>query len=132
MTLIGVPTRMKSATRYPPGPMIRALTWCVGRMNALDVDSATIRAYMVGLAPVASAMLTAIGTNIVVAPTFDITRLNTVASTARASWMASSGTSPSTTMISCAIHAAVLVRSMARPRGIRLASRNTVFQLTDS
>ena len=59
MTDIGVPTRMKSATRYPPGPMIRALTWWVGSMNALDVESATINAYMVGLAPVASAMLTA-------------------------------------------------------------------------
>ena len=63
------------------GPHRRRSGW-VGRMKALEVESATISAYMVGLAPVASAILTAMGTRMVVAPTLDMTRLNTVASTA--------------------------------------------------
>ena len=111
--------------------MISALTWWVGRINAFEVESATISAYIAGLAPVANAMLTEIGTRMVVAPTFDITRLKIVAITASATWMVSSGTSPRMTMISWAIQAAVPVRSIACPSGIRLASRKTVFQLTD-
>ncbi len=42
-----------------------------------------------------------------------------------------SGTSPSSASVCCAIHAAVPVVSTASPSGIRLASRNTVFQSTD-
>src|SRR5210317_1949938 len=111
--------------------MIRALTWCVGRIKALDVDRATISAYMVGLAPVAMAILMAIGTRMVVAPTLDMTRVNAVASTAMTTWTAISGMPPSRTIACWAIHAAVLVSSMASPMGIRLATRNTVFQLTE-
>ena len=90
-----------------------------------------IRAYIIGLAPVARAMLMAMGTRMVVAPTLDITSENTVASNGqhdldgqvrhvaeqRQCLLGNPGGRPG--------------RSMAMPSGIRLATRNTVFQLTD-
>ncbi len=42
------------------------------------------------------------------------------------------GMSPTTARVSSAIHLAVPLVSTARPSGIRLASRNTVPQDTDS
>ena len=35
---------MKSVTLYPPGPIIKALTWCVGIKNEFEVEIATVRA----------------------------------------------------------------------------------------
>jgi hypothetical protein len=35
------PARMKSATRYPAGPIIKALTWCVGMRKELEVAIAS-------------------------------------------------------------------------------------------
>ena len=75
---------MKSVTLYPPGPIIRALTWCVGIKNELEVEIATVRAKRAGLPPEANAIETANGTRSTVAPTFDITSVNAVASTASA------------------------------------------------
>ena len=75
---------MKSVTLYPPGPIIKALTWCVGIKKELEVEIATVRAKRAGLAPAANAIETANGTSKTVAPTFDITSVNAVAKTARA------------------------------------------------
>ena len=41
---------MKSVTLYPPGPIIKALTWCVGIKNEFEVEIATVRAKRAGLA----------------------------------------------------------------------------------
>ena len=75
---------MKSVTLYPPGPIIKALTWCVGIKKELEVEIATVKAKRAGLAPAANAIETANGTSKTVAPTFDITNVKAVASTARA------------------------------------------------
>ena len=80
--VITPPVRTKSITRYPPGPMIKALTWWVGIKNELDVDMATVNANIAGLAPNGMAIETASGTNNTVAPTLDITRVKKVAITA--------------------------------------------------
>ena len=47
---------MKSVTLYPPGPIIKALTWCVGIKNEFEVEIATVRAKRAGLAPAANAI----------------------------------------------------------------------------
>ena len=77
-------------------------------------------------------MLTASGTSSTVAPTFDITRVKAVASTARAAWITQMGTSPRAVSVACAIQAAVPLDSTASPSGMSEASRKTVFQLTAS
>ena len=126
------PARMKSGTRYPPGPWISAFTWWVGIRNELEVASATVNANTAGLAPAPIAILTASGTSNTVAPTFDITSVKKVASSATAAWITQIGMSPTTSRVCSAIHFAVPLVSTARPSGIRLASRNTVLHETDS
>ena len=98
--------------------------------NEFDVASATVSANTAGLAPAPIAILTASGTSSTVAPTFDITRVKKVASTATAAWMTQIGMVPTTLSVCSAIHLAVPEVSTARPSGISEASRNTVFQLT--
>jgi hypothetical protein len=129
-TVMMPPAFMKSATRYPAGPMIRAFTWWVGIRKELDVAIATVRAKTAGLPPAPMAMFTASGTSSTVAPTFDMTRVKKVANTATAAWMTQIGMSPTTDRTCSAIHFAVPVVSTASPRGMSEASRKTVFQLT--
>ena len=96
-----------------------------------EAASATVRANTAGFAPAPRAMLMASGTSSTVAPTFDISRVKAVVSTARAPCSTHSGTSPSRCSVSCAIQAAVPVVSTASPSGNRPASRNTLCQPTD-
>ena len=80
--VIPPPARIKSVTRYRAGPIISALTWCVGIRNELDVEIATVIAKIAGSPPAANAIETASGTKSTVAPTFDITKVKTVARSA--------------------------------------------------
>ena len=69
--VIPPPARIKSVTRYRAGPIISALTWCVGIRKELDVEIATVIAKIAGSPPAANAIETASGTKSTVAPTFD-------------------------------------------------------------
>src|SRR5688500_11821462 len=99
-------------------------------IRLLDADNATIRAKAVGLPPAASARLIAIGTITMVAPTWLITSENSVVSSPSATSITHTGKpSGRRSMVCPAIHAAAPLESIAQPRGIRQAIRNTVFQL---
>ena len=93
---------------------------------------ATVSAKTAGLPPAATAMDTAKGTSNTVAPTFDITKVKTVAIIATPTCKPQIGQPSKSMRTCCAIQAAVPVVWTATPSGIRLANRNTVFQLTAS
>src|SRR5690606_20330167 len=115
---------------YPAGPVIIEIDGFEAVMKLLEADSATIRANPVGSPPTASARLIASGTITMVAPTWLITIENAVVSSASTSSITQIGRpSGRRSMLWPAIHAAAPLLSIAQPRGIRQAIRNTVFQL---
>ena len=99
-------------------------------MKLFDADNATIKANAVGLPPTASAKLIASGTMTIVAPTWLITIENAVVNSASASSISHGGMPcGNRSMLWPATHAAAPLLSIAQPKGIRQAIRNTVFQL---
>ena len=89
--------------------MISAFTWCVGIIKEFDVEIATVNANTAGFAPAATAIETARGTRSTVAPTFDITKENTVAKIATPACRDQTGQPSSKVKICCATQAAVPV-----------------------
>ena len=91
---------------------------------------ATVKANIAGSAPTPKAILIANGTNKTVAPTLDITNVKMVAMIAKNNCIPHTGKPSITYNATAAKYAAAPDCSMAIPRGIKQASKNTVCQDT--